>query len=163
MFENLKSWLEKLTFLQCVFIFAILATLRLWFFPVLDITFFEENWVATVSLTLAFFVFLFRILVRLQIKPFAQRLLALASLLLAIIFLSNYRIYSPLLVLGFYLLRFPLANKYKGFGWKLEFPLGLALLANIWLGQTWLVISILVLLILNESFGDRLKKVVSSK
>ena len=164
MFEQLKNGIEKITYWQYVIIFLVLAFLRILYLPERNIIFLGDNWVAAASLGLALMVLLYRTLIVIKIKFFAQRLLAIASLLAAIaLFGTYYYLYFFFLAFGVGMLRKPLTETDQGLGWKFELPLVVVLFANMWLGKQWLFIMILGLTVLNEFFGKPLKKRVSAK
>lgn len=164
MSEKLKKRLEKVTFTQYVVGFVIAALLRTIFLPVIQIRYPYDNLASEFSFALVALIILQYLLTLGKPGPFKRRLLGIGSLLAAVVFAgSRFPLFYVFLALGFSLLREPEVAGERGFGWKLEFPLALILLPNIWWGSGWLVLGVVAILVLQEIFAEQLKDFFTGK
>ncbi len=164
----MKAFLERISRVQYVVGFFILAFLRGIFLPVPEIIFFGGDGVATFSLfmglTLLVFPFVFWAFEHWEIKLFTQRLLALALGLIGL-FLHDSDPYVYFFALGLALL--PRESKRTAtMDWRfngLFVFCAIGLLANVWLREKWLLTLIFSLVLVVSIFGDRLNRFLSKK
>jgi len=150
--KKLKEIVEQLGYGFHVGAFFVLALLRICFLPPLDVGKVVGHWAAQLSLSLAVSIIVLRILAALKAGPRIQRLVGITFLLACLVLWgSPFTILAVFLVLGFYLLRGPLPE--RDWSWKMELPVFLLLVINIWLEQGWLALILLAALIYNGAVG----------
>ena len=160
----MKFFLERISRVQYIVGFFVLALLRGILLPVPEITFFEGDGVATSSLfmglTLLIFPIVLWLLEQLEIQSFIRRLFALGFGVIGLfLFNSDPGIYFFALGLG--LLQSGSGKKKEAMDWRLNGLLmlcGVGLLANVWIREKWLLILLVSLVLLSSIVWERLKK-----